>query len=109
MPNMAVKRTGEKLRFAPLSAIRLPLRSSALRADERGASCRTAGSRRERRRTLVRASPLRGDCVVPSSRPDRPRRFVGTPTLRGRGGRSAPGGMTLNSRPVRRLHAYPAK
>jgi len=38
---------------------RLALRSSALRADERGASCRTSGSRRERRRTLVRATRLR--------------------------------------------------
>lgn len=52
-----------------------------------------------RRRTLVGASPLRGDFAVPYSRPSRPLRR-GNLTVAPLGGRSAPCGMTLNSRPL---------
>ena len=83
------------------NCLRPNARSSALRADERGASCRTRVLGAKRRRTLVRASPLRGDFVVPYSRPRRPPRSPGTPKPGGKGGRSAPCGMTLNARPVR--------
>lgn len=85
-------------------------RASPLTSTFVGASRRRTGRelsqrrvlRRERRRTLVGASPLRGDFVVPHSRPRRPakkrRSFSG-----GDGRRGRECGMTLNSRPVRRF------
>ena len=87
----------------PRYARRLSLRrSSALRADERGASWRTSGSPA---RSAVEPSFERHRFAATSSSrtrgPAAHHRHQGTPLSGGKGGASAPCGITLNSRPVR--------